>query len=291
MSQSTRREFLKDAAILGAGINTYDLTQGKLLASAINPQMSGTAAPSATSVTLAWLGENPPAAPTGVSWGVSWPPAAVSRDSHLSLRAQEQELPLQSWPLAFWPDGSLKWSGFTTVVPAGLTDHLLLYRSAASTTAPQGNVGVTQEGAEIIVDTGAAKCSLPKSGANVIGSITLNGKQVVGAAQLVCVLQSEPQTYPEDAPPREKYLSEVKHVTVEQSGPVRAVVKIEGMHRGATSKREWLQIIVRPYFYSGQSEVRLVHTIIFDGDQEQDFIRGLGLQFDTRAQQETTDPR
>ncbi len=36
---------------------------------------------------------------------------------------------------------------------------------------------------------------------------------------------------------------------------------------------------MRLYFYAGETTVRLVHTIAFDGDQEKDFIRGLGVQF------------
>ena len=32
-------------------------------------------------------------------------------------------------------------------------------------------------------------------------------------------------------------------------------------------------------FLCGQTAVRVVHTIIFDGDQEKDFVRGLGVQF------------
>ena len=51
------------------------------------------------------------------------------------------------------------------------------------------------------------------------------------------------------------------------------------MHKGAKSGREWLPFTVRLYFYSGQTTVRMVHTIVFDGDQEKDFVRGLGVQF------------
>ena len=29
-----------------------------------------------------------------------------------------KNLPLQTWPLAYWPDGSMKWSGFATVAGA-----------------------------------------------------------------------------------------------------------------------------------------------------------------------------
>ena len=110
--------------------------------------------------------------------------------------------------------------------------------------------------------------------------MSIGGKDIAGAGQLVCILQSGPETEPLDSPMREKYLSEVKSVSVEQSGPVRGVVRIEGMHRGVTSGREWLPFTVRLYFYGGQTSVRVVHSIIFDGDQEKDFVRGLGLQFE-----------
>ncbi len=60
---------------------------------------------------------------------------------------------------------------------------------------------------------------------------------------------------------------------------MRAVVKFEGLHKGVKSGREWLPFTVRLYFYSGQTAVRMVHTITFDGDQEKDFVRGLGIQF------------
>jgi hypothetical protein len=78
----------------------------------------------------------------------------------------------------------------------------------------------------------------------------------------------------------EDFSSAVKKVTVEQSGPVRAVVRIEGVHKAEKGAREWLPFTVRLYFHAGQEAVRLVHTIVFDGDQEVDFIRGLGVVFE-----------
>ena len=51
------------------------------------------------------------------------------------------------------------------------------------------------------------------------------------------------------------------------------------MHKAEAGTREWLPFTVRLYFYGGQAAVRMVHTIVFDGDQEKDFIRGLGVDF------------
>jgi hypothetical protein len=40
-----------------------------------------------------------------------------------------------------------------------------------------------------------------------------------------------------------------------------------------------LPFVVRLYFYAGEESIRMVHSITFDGDESQDFIRGLGIVF------------
>lgn len=219
-----------------------------------------------------------------VSFGVPWAPGTVQRDASFQLNAQGKPLPLQSWPLAYWPDGSVKWTGFATVTPAGLTGPLTLSPGSGPTT---GSLKVTNDGRAIVVDTGALACTIPTSGTDLITSLRIGGKEITRAAQLVCILQNGADINSEDAPAaREKFLGNVQQVTVEQSGPVRAVVKLEGMHRGTTSGREWLPFTVRLYFYTGETAVRVVHTIVFDGDQEKDFVRGLGLQVSVPLREE-----
>src|SRR5205814_9528057 len=94
----------------------------------------------------------------------------------------------------------------------------------------------------------------------------IDGRVVARDGRLVCTLDGGVE-----------FTSAIKKVTLEQSGPVRATVKIEGVHKNTS--REWLPFVVRLYFYSGLENVRLVHTIVFDGDHEKDFIRGLGVAF------------
>ncbi len=228
-------------------------------------------------VALHWIDQ--PGAPSaqGVSWGVPWPRGAVPAGSAFHLSdASGQALPLQAWPLAFWPDGSLKWTGFATVATrddAGLTVAV----GAAEAVGPA--IKVTTEAGTVLVDTGALQCALPQTGSILVQSLRISGREIARDGQLVCILQAGPETNPEDAPPREKFVSLIKKVTVEQAGPVRAVVRIEGVHQSLASRRAWLPFTVRLYFYAGQTAVRLVHTIVFDGNQEKDFIRGLGVQF------------
>ena len=141
---------------------------------------------------------------------------------------------------------------------AGLGNPLTL---SPGDSQASGALKVTNDGKSVMVDTGSLKCSMPSSSSGkLFDSMMVEGRAIAGEAQLVCILQNGPQTDPEDSPARERFTSLVKKVTVEQSGPVRAVVKFEGVHKGARSGREWLPFTVRLYFYSGQTAVRMVHT-------------------------------
>src|SRR4051795_3836662 len=65
-----------------------------------------------SAVTVQWLDKAPPATTQGVSWGVPWPRGAVAKGATFRLTdAKDGAVPGQSWPMAYWPDGSVKWTG------------------------------------------------------------------------------------------------------------------------------------------------------------------------------------
>jgi hypothetical protein len=206
-------------------------------------------------VNINWLGENAPGTEVGVSFGVPWARGTVQRAQTFALTSSDgKALPLQQWPLAYWPDGSIKFSGFATV--AGSSGPFRL----APGTPSAGSLKASANS----IDTGKLQCAFGRSA--IIDSLTVDGRVVARDGKLVCSLDGGAEL-----------VSEIKKVTTEQAGPVRATVKIEGVHKNGS--REWLPFVVRLYFYSGLETVRLVHTIVFDGDHEKDFIHGLGLVF------------
>lgn len=234
------------------------------------------------SVKLSWLGGKTPALPTGVSWGVPLPEGQVDPKSSYALKDDKGEsLPIQSWPLAYWPDGSIKWIGLSTVIDsnAGSTFTLEPVKKPDSG-AIKTKIELTESADEVLVNTGILQCEIPKQGNQIISSMIIGGKEISSGGRLVCILQDGPDKEFGKQPSREKYLGSIDNITVEQKGPVRAVVKIEGRHVSENGTRKWLPFIIRLYFYAGQQSVRIVHTIIYDGDQQKDFIKGLGLVFD-----------
>jgi hypothetical protein len=246
----------------------------------------GTPSGAAESVELHWLGDKAAPVATGVSWGVPWPRGAVTKTQVFGLQSTNgAALPLQSWPLAYWPDGSVKWTGHATVAGPTQAGTLRLTPGEASAVAgPVVRVRTSDTGIEI--DTGKLKARCTTWGGNLIDSLVVDGREVARQGRLVCIVQHGPEGEAHEALPRERFVGRTTKVTVEQSGPVRAVLKIEGRHRAATGSREWLPFVVRLYFYAGQETVRLVHTIIYDGDEQKDFIRGLGLEFGVPLREE-----
>ena len=236
----------------------------------------------ANSIKLSWLGGEAPGLSAGVSWGVPLPQGKFERSSGYSLKnAQGQALPVQAWPMAYWPDGSIKWVGLSTVVGAndGATFDLQPGKNA-NAAAFDTKVVLTETNNSVLVNTGILQCDIPRQGKQLIRSLKLNDAEISSGGRLVCILQNGPSQELGAQPTKEQFTGQVDKVTVEQNGPVRAVVKIEGKHVADDGRRSWLPFVVRLYFYAGQQSVRLVHTIIYDGDQHKDFIRGLGLVFD-----------
>jgi hypothetical protein len=230
-------------------------------------------------VALHWLWENEFTQPTGLSWGVPLARGTVKKDQSFSLTSAEGEsLPLQSWPLAYWPDGSLKWVGFATVTDEK-HESLQLKVGKAKKAPATTEVQVREGQGQISINAGALQCIIPKSGTLLLDSIRMEGRMVGSSGRLECVLQDGPDGEWYESPARQRYFSKINQVTVEQKGPIRAVVRVEGVFQQEKAERELLPFSVRLYFYAGSEAVRIVNTLIYDGDEQRDFIKGVGMVF------------
>jgi len=263
----SRRLFLKSATAFGA------ITALPVTASA--------ASTGAVPVTdLRWL-DGQPNRLEGTTLGVPWPRGAIKAKSEFRLSNNE---PLQSWPLAYWPDGSLKWTAHAvpaSAVRAGLS----IQPGKPAVPAQAVSIGQTPEA--VTVTSGEHVWVIPTSGEHLIASATRAGRLTLKEAKLIALWQDQPDLDSTGSLSQQTFTSKVTKVTVEQKGPVRAVLKLEGTHSG--NGRDWLPFSVRLYFYAGSESVRIVHSFIFDGDPAKDFIRGLGVTAKTPLADETYD--
>ena len=244
-----------------------------------------------TIIPLRWLDDAPPARlSSGATWGVPLPRGAVASTDRLRLRAAgDGEVAGQFWPLATWPDGTVKWAGCALGAVERPGDYEVVVTREddpdAAGSAP-GAVAVRDSADGIVVTNGALQVHFDRAESGVVDTvcrrIAREGRTVAEDLRLVSLLQDD---VPEDggAGPRRRFRSRATSVVVEQRGPVRAVVRVEGVHReepsGADgSAREFLPFTVRFVVMAGSPEIRAVHTVVWDGDDDSDFLAGLGLR-------------
>lgn len=178
-------------------------------------------------------------------------------------------LPLQSWAAAYWPDGSVKWTAHASVAfPPGEENE-----AAAQ-------IKVTETEDAFVVDTGIMTCTINKQGRGIIRSIMRGGAEVCSGGELVCIREEASTVSGTRIWKEEKFTGSTLRTKVEQRGPVRAVVRLDGRHRsGSGGARQWLPYTIRLYFYAGLSSIRLMHTFYYDGNPHEDYIKGLGVLF------------
>ena len=219
-----------------------------------------------------WLDELPKTK-CNVTWGIPWKKGELNKEDGLVLKNEKGEnLHVQSWPLAYWSDGSIKWSAQSANFDSNSdktyevvkTNDLLNFKNS---------IIIEEDEKNIIVDTTKMICKINKKGQDIIEEVLIDGKSVNTGGRLVAISEIR------DGNTRryEKYYSKIKSVEIESKGPLRVVIKVSGVHENEV--REWLPFTLRLTFSFGLSDFKVTHTFFYDGNPETDFIKGLGLEF------------
>ncbi|KAF8855055.1 hypothetical protein BDZ45DRAFT_805365 [Acephala macrosclerotiorum] len=253
------------------------------------------------SATLRWL-EGMPNCNFGSTFGISWRQGQhqPSKTLFKCYGKDDIEVPIQSWATAYWPDGTIKWTGHA-ISPIGTPNEDYEVRA---TTIVNGDhsvderahngkiaeISVSEDPTQdaITVQTGKITVCFSTRGNTPVHSISsVNEKFRARNGRLVLFSQSAPSGEPTDiSPKQEMFEGRIEKAIVEQSGPIRAVIALKGRHHGTNEggHKPWLPFTLRFYLYADSACIRMMHTFIYDGDMETDFIRGIGVRFDVPLQ-------
>ena len=125
-------------------------------------------------IPLHWIG-NTPQQNKAVSLGVPFNEGELYPEHTLQLMTDKGEmLPTDTWALAYWPDGSVKWKGIAGVIPKN-TEKLLLKKTgkkskekASSRTADDRSnklsLSVVETPQSIRIETGIISAYIPRQG-------------------------------------------------------------------------------------------------------------------------------
>lgn len=174
MSPIPRRSLLKAAAVAGAAAQ-FSWALGAKDAQAA----PGAAAADDDPVILDWLEDGGLGAAPGSTVGVPWPMGTYQEDQTFGLTdAEGTAVPVQSWPIAYWPDGSLKWTAHAVSSGSGK-----LTLTAGDTAAPDKKVTVDRSGGTIDVSTGVITAKIGKNGSTLIKSVSRGSTEIAKNGQ------------------------------------------------------------------------------------------------------------
>ncbi|KAL4886065.1 hypothetical protein BJY04DRAFT_98514 [Aspergillus karnatakaensis] len=270
------------------------LAQGALSLPGSSYTRRNTNSSASDSIPIHWVGDTPDHV-SGTTFGLPWPQGKYHfNNTVFSLTGDSGEsVPLQSWVNGYWADGSIKWTGHAVPelegVEGGYVVDVKSGRGTAGASGSGSSVKVTNGDEEVTVNTGKISVTFPKSGNALVGDITTASGKVVGRdGRLVLHTQS---SVAEDVASRAgssidyfNFESSVEDVTVTthsgHGANNRALVTVRGKHAPVEGEHEeWLQFVIRFYLYADSDAIRIVHSVVFDGEPEKDFISGLGIRF------------
>lgn len=249
-----------------------------------------------------------------VTFGSYWEKGALSisnfkndgMDSFVLQNENKESIPVQSRITAWWPDGSIKWAAHTADASKMGQEVLLTAQikdSGKNEDREFNLIGATindnkkdscsmitrRDDDWLYIDNGVLSLKVPtgKYKADTLAEdIFLNGKLRVKKASPVLYLEEQSQceaieNFELDGQTKvvRAYCAQITSVTVEEDGPLALTIKAEGYYKKADTQK--MRFCIRMYIHLNCAEIRFVHTFFFDGNEQTDFLKGLGIRFDT----------
>lgn len=186
-------------------------------------------------------------------------------------------VPVQSRITAYWPDGTVKWTAHTA-------DSALLAEEIEVRAVAGGKSGHTElltaerQGGKIIIHAGAAEVVLEEGTGNLLSRFSFRGTEVLTGAEPVLLLEEHDKGQEEEFVRIRKYKALILGITLEERGPLQAIVRYEGTHIREDGERR-IPFVNRMKIGYDSPELGFEHTFLYDGEEDRDFLKGLGIRF------------
>lgn len=210
------------------------------------------------------------------TWGCMWEQGRCSKDTaYVCIGEDGNEIPMQTRITAYYADGSVKWTAHTADTEL-LRDGMEVLPTDKVTETTGIAIEETKDGYEIAA--GRVNVSIPKSGAFLFTKLSRDGKVYGEDAKGVLILEEPVNVNGNIARMEKHYESCLEEVTLEECGPLQVIVKYSGCHVDKNGERK-LPFIIRLAMGYNKTKVDITHTFLYDGDEEKDYLKGLGIQF------------
>ena len=223
------------------------------------------------------------------TWGCMWEKGKCQENTEYICRNEAgEEIPMQSRVTAYWQDGSVKWTAHTgEIARLGREIEVLPRTEVQADTAEvpcpaeqaaQG-IRITETQQDITVDSGLLSVKIPKQGEYLFDHVSQNGKIHAFKGRPVLVLEEPVTVNGYSGRIEKKYSGSIRCVEIEEQGLLQCIIKFEGAHVNAEGEAK-MPFIIRMKLAYNCPNLEFTHTFLYDGDEDKDFLKGLGIAFD-----------
>jgi len=219
-----------------------------------------------------------PTVPYPLWGGIPFPRGLVSSGDEIRLRtAVGEEAPCQVKVCSRWPaDGSVQWAWIHTVATAGQQTITLECGGGVVRSEPAASVVVVEQDGAILIDTGAAIARIGRPGGTaLLDSVALHDGPSHGP--VVGILNQQMLGW------LRHHVTHCEEVAIEETGPVRAAVRIQGQMADEQGNR-FGRFTCRVWAWVGCPLVSLSFRIFQDTDQRVAVVDDLLLEVGTSLQ-------
>ncbi len=209
------------------------------------------------------------------TFGCMWKRGECKVDTdYICKNSDGVKVPMQSRITAYWPDGSVKWTAHTADA-ALLGEEIEVLPGKP---APFEGLYCWEEDDAIIIGAGVIFIMIQKDGEHLFTEASRAGKTFLRDAEAVLLLEEPREIDGWWGCITKEYKSSIESYAIEESGELTTVVRFDGIHVSKTGERK-LPFIIRMEVGYNNADLKFTHTFLYDGDEEKDFLKGLGICF------------
>ena len=160
--------------------------------------------------------------------------------------------------LARWPNGNIKWVLIDTLASVEANNYSIFYLTDSNQgNFPSGNLA-SEDNDYIYVNTGPSQFWIRKKNFNLLDKVVLNGIEVISPGESEGIVVKGKRYNDNDYSIFSSILGD-SNVIIEENGPVKTVIKAEGVLKNNTGET-FLGYTIRMYFYRNSSKIKVVCT-------------------------------
>lgn len=161
--------------------------------------------------------------------------------------------PFQTRTLKKWPDGSVKWGLIEFLTSVSKEKKNEVYVKKGQGVIQNKFIAIDSKDV-IAIDTGPLQVEIKKKGFNIFDKVIVAGKEIVrsNSSRGVVLIDGTGNEFLAS-------LDENTKVSIEDNGPVAAVIRVDGGH--FNSKNKLLDYTMRLFFCQGKNSVKVEYTL------------------------------